>query len=180
MCFYHGDYDWVARFFKTEDRVSDGTVMCDECCQRICAGQLYEHTDQQEHEECRRCEDSFSSRYEPGNEKCDRGEHDYGETYQHHVCEQCQKMLTAVQRVEEDAGCIGAETRPGLGGLFEGVRESDHREEYFDRARADHPDLALSGYLDTIYRDCREHELFFWEQWGDGDIGPTDELGGEG
>lgn len=179
MCFYW-EGDWIARLVETESRVSDGSIRCDECRRKIRVGTKYEHTAYREHEECRRCEDECSDWYEPDHPDCADGKHHYGEEDASDVCEECERFLAAVQAVEADEGCSPSESRPPYGELLEAMWESDGAQAYIDRARADYPELAMSGYLDRIYLSTREYEREFDEKWDTDDLVPVDEHGGEG
>lgn len=179
MCFYHGDYDWIARSVEQDMRKSTIPVRCDECHHKIPPGAEYQHTEMREHEECQRCQDECSEKYEHCHPACAEGVHDFGEESEHDVCGECLKMLAAIQYVEADDGCVGDETQPATGELLEAMWESDHATEYIDRARQEFPELAASGYLDAMYRRTREWERETEEQWDEDDTEPTDELGGE-
>ena len=191
MCFYHdGDYDWLARVHETDTVVANKPVKCLECYRRIPLGRPYTHIEMREWECCKVCDPDtraeardYDSSGAPEDEPivpCAEGQCDFGESDEHRICEECEKFLTAIQRVEEDDGCTGSETRPAYSELREAMWESDHAQKYIDRARTDSPELAMSGYLDEMYELTREHERLFVEQWDEDDIGPTDELGGEG
>jgi hypothetical protein len=183
MCFYH-DYDWSAQVVEEDDSVSNGTVRCDECFQKIAVGERYRHTYMQEYEECRRCvDDSYAfdeDDFDPDNEECKAGRHCVGETYDYDVCERCQKLLKVIKSVEEDDGCKGAETQPSLGELREVFWESDHAVDYIDRALKDYPELAFSGHLDRFYALTKEWGDFFEDRFDESDVGLVVELGGEG
>lgn len=179
MCFVH-EGDWVARSYEEVAQKSDKPVKCLECFQFIPPGVEFTHIEMREYEECRRCQDENSERYEHCHPECIEGVHDYGEECSHRICDQCQKLLGAIQYVEVDDGCVGNETRPPLGELREVIRESDHAIEYIDRARQEYPELAMSGYLDRMYEITHQWEWESTERWDEDDIGPTDEPGGEG
>ena len=55
MCFYHGDYDWSASVVEKDSGPTSKDIGCDECCQKIKAGEWRLHIFMQEHEECERC-----------------------------------------------------------------------------------------------------------------------------
>ncbi len=196
MCFYHdGDYDWLARFHESNTTVAEKAVKCLECFNPIRAGVPYTHIEMREWEECKVCDpetraeasdyDSSSNSDEPV-EPCEEGKCDYGESDYHRICEECSKFLNAIQRVEEEDGCTGAEARPAYGQLREAMWESDHAQDYLNRARADYPELAMSGYLDEFYELTREYDTLFVGHWciggalDDDDFEPTHEFGGEG
>lgn len=179
MCFYSQGADWYASVVETDDRVSDGTVRCDECRRKIGPGQGYEHTDQREHEECRRCQDECSDWYEENHPDCAEGKHHYGEEYQHDICEECLKFLAAIQYVEADEGCAPSESRPPLGELLEALWDSDSAVAYIDRASADFPELAMNGYLDRMYYYTHEYDREFKDRWDDDDLVKVEEHGGE-
>lgn len=179
MCFVH-EGDWIARHYDESTVKLQKPVKCLECFRPIPPGVEFTHIEMREYEECRRCQDENSEQYEHCHPTCAEGFHDFGEEQEHRICGECQKLLSAIQHVEEDDGCQGDETRPALGELREAIRESYHAIEYIDRARADCPELAMSGYLDRMYRLTHEWEREADERWDADDIGPTDEVGGEG
>jgi hypothetical protein len=170
MCFYHGDADWYASVVHEDIITSDKPVSCDECGRKMPPGEKFKHVHQQEREYCDQCSED---------EPCPEGECDYGETFDYDVCEHCQKFLAAIQHVEADEGCKGAEQQPALGLLIDSLWEADGTQDYIDRARAEYPELAASGYLDRMYRHTREWAREHEERWDAGDVGPTDEMGGE-
>lgn len=193
MCFTRdGDYDWLAR--ACEDYMDTATkpVTCQECFRRIPVGEKFTHIEMREWECCRVCDpetraeafhDDDSDNPDECPSPCADDKHDYGNTDEHRICADCQKLLTAIQHVEEDDGCKGDETRPGWGELRETFWESDHAQEYIDRARQDYPELAMSGYLDDFYGLTREwQDCFEGDEWFDCEgIGePVEVLGGEG
>jgi hypothetical protein len=175
--FFHGDFDWVANVFEETVKRADKPVKCLECFNRIPAGTEYKHVYLQQHEYCQKCQCEDGDDLEP----CEDDEdHDFGETDEHRICESCQKLLCAIQHVESEDGCVGQETQPGLGELREAMWESDHAVEYIERARRDYPELAMSGHLDQFYELTREWRDEFEERWDWDDVGPVDEMGGEG
>jgi hypothetical protein len=191
MCFYHDDYDWIARVFEETTAKADKPLKCLECFRHVGPGEAYTHIEMREYEECRVCqEDRDDGRFrEDFDCEAAGGKHDFGEEDTHRICDRCQKLLEAIQRVEEDDGCSGQETRPALAQLRDAFWESDHAQAYLDRARADSPELAMSGHLDHFYELTAEWRDRFEENdwrgdgepaWFDDDVGPTDELGGEG
>ena len=180
MCFYHGDYDWIARVYEESTVKLQQPVKCLECFRPIPAGVAFTHIEMREHEECQRCQDECSEGYEDCHPACAEGVHDFGEEYEHRTCDECQKLIAAIQAVETDEGCVGNETRPALGELREAMWESNSAIAYIDRARREYPELAMSGHLDEFYKLTHEWEREFEERWDEDDIGPTGEMGGEG
>lgn len=179
MCFVH-EGDWTARVYEESTVKATKPVKCLECFRLIPIGEEYTDIEMREYEECRRCQDECSDWYEPNHPDCADEKHDFGEEMEHRICAECQKLLGAIQGVEEDDGCQGHETRPPLGELREVFWESDHAIEYIDRARTESPELAMSGYLDRIYELTHEYDRVRDETWDEDDVGPTDEIGGEG
>ncbi len=185
MCFYHGDADWTASVFDSDTLTAAESVRCDECFRKIPVGAKYQHIYMQQYECCRVCDGDTRAETDDEYEgedlsPCAEGACDYGEAYEHGICEDCQKLLDAVRRVEEEDGCRGDETQPGLGQLREAMWEADGAVAYIDRARADHPELAMSGYLDRMYYYTHEYDREFEEKWDDDDLVKVDEHGGEG
>lgn len=109
MCFYHGDYDWVAEIHEVKTRKSTGEK-CGECFCMIPVGQEYTHHYWQEREECQLCED------EEPHDECD-----FGEESECIQCQECLRLIAAIAVVEEAEGCKGSETKPSIGGLYEEV-----------------------------------------------------------
>lgn len=114
MCFYHDDYDWIAEICETTAGVSPLAAKCDECGKRILAFEWRCHVYQQEHEECQRCE---YEELEPDDEPCQT--HDYGETFNYDRCEDCDKIIRAIEQYELREGCKPHESRPALCDLKE-------------------------------------------------------------
>lgn len=186
MCFYQGE-GWTVAVIQTTEVVSDGIARCAECRRRIGPGQRFERAEMRERKECRQCEDGGDcfekedGEWNPGNPECTAGRHDYGERDTVDTCRECEKFLAAIQYVEADEGCAAHESRPAFGELCEALRESgESAVAYIDRARADYPELAQSGYLDLMYFLTHEWDREFEERWDPDDVGPVDELGGEG
>lgn len=179
MCFIH-EGDWVARVYEESVVKLQKPVKCLECFRYIPAGVEFTHIEMREYEDCRRCEDECSDWYEENHPECRAGQHDYGEECEHRICDECQKLLAAIEAVETDEGCVGSETKPPLGELREAFWESDSAVEYIDRARNEYPELALSGHLDGFYELTHEWRREYEERWDEDDVGPTAEMGGEG
>lgn len=172
MCFYHGDA-WHADVYEDGHEVATKRLRCDECRKPILPGERHRHVFLLEREECRDCCRHWTDD-KPEEEGC---ECSFGESYECDICEACDKVLTAIKRVEEEDGCKGEETQPGLGQLLEALWESDHGSEYVERARRDFPELAWSGRLDLYHAKTRSY--------GDDRVRADpltewDELGGEG
>jgi hypothetical protein len=184
MCFFH-DADWTPSVYEEDTRTATERMRCDECCGVILPGERYGHIFGQEHEECVECGVNYEAVHDEPVCSSTDGRHRFGESYEHVICERCEKLRTAIQRVEEDDGCSGSETVPLWGELREAFSESDHAQEYLDRARTEYPELAMCGHLDRFYRHTREYQdCFEGDEWYDcDDIGePVEqfELGGEG
>lgn len=153
MCFVV-DADWTARVAEEQELVSDGKVRCDDCFRRITVGEKYGRIDQQEHEECQRCEETWSRMTDEDvaeqKEWCEQEGHDYGETFTHRMCRHCQVFREAISAVEVREGCSFYESQPAFGDIRDSIWDSDHREEYADEARAMDAGLVMSGYLDWM------------------------------
>lgn len=195
MCFfYDDDCDWIARVFEETTKTADKSLKCLECFGHIAPGEQYTHIHMQEYECCRVCDADTRAEWIDANgdwdsedwdgetllPPCADGQHNFGHQDWHRICERCQKLLAAIQHVEEDDGCEGDEARPAIGQLREAFWESDHADEYIDRARQEFPELAMSGHLDQFYKLTEEWREDFEEQWSYEDLKPVDEHGGEG
>lgn len=117
-------------------------TVCFECGAEIAAGAWRRHVEQQEEEECRRCE---WEQLEPGGPPC--VEHDYGETFSCDLCEGCHKLLQAIAAAEADAGCPFYARQPLFGDLRETMRYDDGR--YRRRALAMFPELTGHPMLEA-------------------------------
>lgn len=198
MCFYHEDADWTASVYEDEENApTDKAAKCDECRAIIRVGEPRRHVYMQEHEGCIRCDrdarDSHQERsgdYDeedddgnlPSLTPCEDGKHDYGETFECDICENCQKLLLAIAAAEADEGCDPHESQPSFGAMFEEMNDGGEAITYIDRARDLFPELAMNGYLDRVHHRYGEWDDEFWEEevWDDVVRGPDGELGGEG
>lgn len=181
MCFYHGDYDWVARVNDEEEGPAPAAVICDECHRRIRAGEWRYHLDQQEHEECQACEDGDCGCLPDSCCECVTPR--YGETFTYDRCEHCHLMLAAIEAAEAEEGCDGDEARPSLGRMAEEVGDAgrEARTRYADAARERSPGLAMSGYLDNWFDpDAWEDAQELDYDWDGHDFEPVEVYGGEG
>jgi len=169
MCFYN-DYDWCASLSEDTTGPATEPLRCDECSAEIKIGDICRHIYQQEHEECRICEDDCSEEF------IDRGEmekllgteddewarsqletlhdhkHDYGETYEYYCCEACDKVRRAVVDREKIEGCPSDAQQPALGELWDALEEHDDGHLYADHAIAMFPELAGNERLGRFGR----------------------------
>lgn len=174
MCFYHGDCDWSASVVETDEGPATKRTQCDECREWIEPGQWVRHIHQQEHERCQTCEDDSDYNrfnFDPDNEDCKAGKHDYGKTFDYDCCERCARLLAAIEAVEEAEGCVGEETRPMLCWMYEQVGDSDDGwRGYADKHAAIRPGVFvpwpfdLSEYLEQL---SDEYDGFWCERHGD-------------
>lgn len=131
MCFIT-DYDWRASAWEEADGPAPAATRCDECGERIHAGEWRRHVSARECEECRRCEDECSDWYEEDHPDCAGGEHDYGETMDYDCCRRCQTLRDALRAAEEADGCTGEEAEPGLGSMYAEVGDAGGWGNYAD------------------------------------------------
>ena len=185
MCFHH-DFYWCPDVAQKITYRADTVWHCIECRCRIGPGEWYHSVRQQEHEECRRCEDGECEC--PGRpadddamgwHACECEEPDHGERFEGEFCARCCKVLTAVEAHELAEGCRGNSTQPAYGELDDALHEEPH---YADVAAAMFPDLALSGHLGRLTSEnVHLRDVLPWPYlWGTGDLDPVDEVGGEG
>lgn len=144
MCFAN-DYDWIAEVQEESEIPATKPARCIECGVTIPIGETAVHLRQQEHEECYACAED--------DRECDCDEPDYGETYECWTCLFCNRLRRAVRAVEESHGCNGMDREPLIGDLWDAVRQSDDRGEYFAKAIADYPEIT---------------EWFVAKKWGGG------------
>ncbi len=153
MCFYHGDADWSASVCETTEGPAEARTKCDDCYRPVLPGQWRKHVYMQEHELCLRCEDDSDwnrFNYDPDNEECKAGKHDYGETFDCDSCEHCERLREAIQVVEEAEGCVGEETRPLLSALYEQISNGDGWQPYIDA----YARLRPGEYIDWPHDDA--------------------------
>lgn len=111
MCFDTSECDWYAAVQIVTSGVSPLAARCGECGVCIAPFAWRRHIYQQECEECQRCEEL------PAGEECE--EHDYGETCVYDRCENCDKILRAIEAYELRQGCRSHEATPLIGNLQE-------------------------------------------------------------
>jgi len=164
MCF-DNDHDWYASLSEDTTGPATESQRCDECRTKSAIGETCRRIYQQEHEECRICENDCSDEF------IDRGEmekllgteddewarsqietlhdhkHDYGETYEYYCCEACDKVRRAVVAREKQEGCPNDSQQPALGELWEALGEHDDRAEYAKHALAMFPELTGLPWL---------------------------------
>ncbi len=158
MCFIHDDYDWRASIVEQSDRIAESPYRCDECQATIAAGEPVHHVYMQQYEECRDCENGECTcppvivNGETQDGCCMCSNPTFGETFDYDRCDGCSKFLHAIQLAEEDEGCSGDETRPGLGTMIDDMLNGglDEAKRYFKRALLEYPELKTSGYLGRL------------------------------
>jgi len=103
----------------------------------IQAGEMRYSLSMRQFEECRECGKA-------GKDDCDCGTPDFGKSFDAHRCEECDKLLTAIEATENEAGCLGDESLPALECMIKEMRklEAEHREKYFIKVLAMFPELA--------------------------------------
>ena len=144
MCFYT-EYSFFPEISETSAEIATAPIRCDECARMIVIGQKYTHVYMQEYEdEARDFRNDDDDEISGPWEECDGP--NAGETFDYDCCEDCSRLLQAIEAQEIVNGCKGEETRPGLGGLRESIGELDpcDRDAYYDRACTMFPDLDLT------------------------------------
>lgn len=158
MCFYNDDYDWTAEVVTQADAESGPACKCDECSRAIDADEFRHTIEMQEHEACQICEDDFSDSFINRADMTaeldddddwaanqlkilDKHTHDYGETYSYVRCLGCEKLLKAIEKREELAGCPAHSRRPPLSELWETMREIHEAKDYAEFAVKMFPEL---------------------------------------
>lgn len=130
MCFTDdGDYDWYPQDVAETDGPAPKATRCDECRQRIHAGEWRRLVVASQYEVgyCPRCEDDGDD-----NESCAEDGHVVGEESEYRSCRRCQDLREAIRKVEEGEGCEGREAEPLFGELFEAVEGGEGWEHYTD------------------------------------------------
>lgn len=148
MCFIR-DYTWRAEVVEeSAHRSLLGKACCDECARTIPVGEIIHGIYMQEHEACQTCDRDMNST------ACTCEEPDFGETFDYIRCPDCHQFLDAVEEIENEAGCSGDESRPGLGTMITDIQDSgvDNAKRYFKTALHSYPTLARSGYLGWLWR----------------------------
>lgn len=143
MCFEH-DYDWTAEVRGDVEVVLEKPSHCYECGRAIDAGETVRSINQQEYEECQcdNCQDSFPT-YDCPNA-------DYGETFECDICAECNKILKAIESLEEQEGCPPGARQPSFGRLWEEAFTQDKHEahKYAKHAVAMFPELATHRFIE--------------------------------
>lgn len=141
MCFYN-DYNWYASVTEETNIPATEPFRCDECGRTMPAGSTRRYVYQQEHETCYDCDDE-----DPDHQ------HNYGETNEYTSCDECRKMLAAIEIAEIEDGCDPAYSHPGLTGMVDAIIESrSDSKKYFQAAAKASPELVSSGYLGWLWR----------------------------
>jgi hypothetical protein len=150
MCFWNDDYDWTAEVSEEEEFVASKPTKCQECYRLIPAGETMVHIWMQQYEECHACYDGECEC--PEGRCCQCEEPVFGETFDYHRCQECDKFLMAVEAAEVEEGCARHESRPGLGAMASDIMDGDREniKRYFKRALRDFPELKASGYLTRL------------------------------
>ena len=154
MCFYH-ESEWTAMVQEEADTKADEETKCDECHGVIPVGAFLHTLHQQEYEECHACErGDCECSPDGGKQCCQCSNPDFGETFDYEVCRGCHLLLQAIEKVEEEAGCKGSETRPSLSGMMEELSEGSKGEckKYFKRAKAMFDDPVFHRWLLGMWR----------------------------
>lgn len=150
MCFY-ADYDWFPSVQEKYTETSDGLIRCDECRKIIPVGASYTHIYQQQRD---------PDDWEPEDEE---EEFDPGETFNYDCCDNCSRLLAAIEAEEMARGCTPHTSRPPLGEMREFVAELDQedRQAYATRARAMFPGIDVPQFWDDPDKDANvgEHAL---------------------
>lgn len=134
MCFYN-DPDFYATVISTEVKevpYSRVPVRCCECGEIMPLGSKMHCVTMQEHKECQNDDHE-------DNPDC---KHDFGESYSCHWCDLCEKMLIAIELLEEEEGCPKGARRPLHEGLYESLVEHGERDKYAEAALAMFPELS--------------------------------------
>lgn len=157
MCFWEGDYDWVATVAEWSEGQANGATRCDECHRDIPEGATVHRLFMQEHEECRTCCDGECEcpKDEDGDcPVCCCPDPDFGESQDYGRCEDCHAFLRAVEAAEIEEGCKPHEARPRLTSMVEDIREAGRlweRKRYLKKAVAMFPDR--KAYLAWLWRE---------------------------
>lgn len=144
MCFDHSDCDWYASVQIDSTGTSIRRSTCYECGKRIEMYEWRRFVFMQEHEECRRCE---LEELDEDDEPCDQ--HDYGEVFTYARCEDCDKIIRAIEQFELREGCPVYEARPALGELREELNRwnRDDAPRYAAIAIETFPELSAVPWL---------------------------------
>lgn len=129
MCFYD-DSDWFSEVADHCEFILELPRRCDECTREIPAGSVMHMIYLQRYECCRMCDDE--------DPEC---EHDYGETDEYGRCDECDKILKAIEAHEADEGCPVHSRRPMLRDLRDQMIEHQSAQEYRARALSMFPEL---------------------------------------
>ena len=140
MCFVNDGYDWTAAICEESDATATRPYKCLECGSVIAVGEFIHHVHQQEYEDCQFCEDDYCGCETP----------DFGETFDWHWCENCDKFLRAIKQAELDDGCSESESRPAMP-FWEDIQNigSDGAKRYWVVARRMFPEIG--AYLDRLW-----------------------------
>lgn len=150
MCFYNDDYDWTAAIWEVSTIVAESDYKCMECGTTISKGEFHRYTYQQESESCTVCEDDWHANFQEKGYCEDNGEkHNYGETYEHRICRNCCKILTAIDITEEAEGCPPFSRQPALSELHEAMNPYmfDDAPKYAAKAVELWPELATNSMI---------------------------------
>lgn len=152
MCFYN-EGDWCVAVQKEETLAAAAPLRCDECGVMIQVGGYVRHIHQWENEDCQDCENGDCDCGEAGCCRCPEPKN-YGEEFDYHCCEQCDKFINAVASAELEVGCREHESKPMLTSLFEELHEvSIHdKRRYVKKALSMFPELRTSGYLTAMWK----------------------------
>ncbi len=151
MCFINDDYDWQARVYEKDTKITDKPIRCQECNTLISIGDKIHAVYMREYEECRDCYNGDCLCLV--DKCCQCTNPTFGEECNYHRCASCEKFLTAVHDIEIDGGCSEHESVPPLGNMIEYIQNGheDEAKKYFKRAIKEYPELKSSGYLGLIW-----------------------------
>lgn len=142
MCFDTSNYDWTASLSIESTGTSIKPTRCHECGKRIGMYEWRRHIYQQEYEECQRCE---WEELGPDDEPCVT--HDYGEVASYNRCEDCDKIIRAIEAFELREGCPAHESRPLLTELRDELYQSGEGGRYAAVAIETFPELGAVPWL---------------------------------
>ena len=106
MCFIN-ECDWYAETVIDEERPAEKPLKCYECHRAVPTGETMRHVDMWESETCKHnpSHDDYEGP-EMDSEECPEGcEHDFGESFSCSICQECAKLLKAIEASEIEEGC---------------------------------------------------------------------------
>jgi hypothetical protein len=144
MCFYNDSSGWLAEVNEVSYGPGDSASRCLECGSQIALGEWRRHVYQRESECCVECGGGDDDG------PCGDVEHEYGEIFTGDICEDCVKILRAIEAAEADEGCPLYARQPLYGELGETLVEHYGSDKYIERALEMYPELVTSRLLDYV------------------------------